>query len=279
VLDWSLSVADHQIRHRARVVREFGKVPLTSGNEARLGQVFLNLLINAAQAIPEGHAAANEITVTSRTDDHGRAVVEVRDTGCGIPPESIDRIFDPFFTTQPVGQGSGLGLAICHQIVSEMQGDIEVDSAIGTGTTVRVRLPALTIAPPPPPKPPEVPAPRRARILIIDDDVYVGRALGHVLRRHDLSVVSNGRDALDRLERESFDVIFCDMMMPDLSGIDIYEALRDRQPGLEKRIVFMTGGAFTTDAREFLGRVPNTVIEKPFARAAIDQAIGALVGV
>jgi PAS domain S-box-containing protein len=278
VLAWSLNVADHQIRHRARVVREFGKVPLTSGNEARLGQVFLNLLINAAQSIPEGHAAANEITVVTRTDDAGRAVIEVRDTGCGIPPESIDRIFDPFFTTQPIGQGSGLGLAICHQIVTELHGEIEVESGIGTGTTFRVRLPALAVAPAPPPKPPEVPAPRRARILIIDDDVHVGRALGHVLRRHQLTVVSNGHEALDRLGREEFDVIFCDMMMPDLSGIDIYEAVRDRQPGLENRIVFMTGGAFTTDAREFLARVPNTCIEKPFARAAIDEAIGALVG-
>ena len=100
-----------RFRHRARLVKSLAEVPPVDANEARLGQVFLNLLVNAAQAIPEGQADKHEIRVGTRTDEHGNVVVEVSDTGMGIPPENITRIFDPFFTTK--GEtGTGLGLSI-----------------------------------------------------------------------------------------------------------------------------------------------------------------------
>ncbi len=110
-------------------------------SEQRLGQVFLNLLVNAAQAIPEGNAAGNQVRVATRLDGD-RVVVEVQDTGAGMPPQVRDRIFDPFFTTKPAGVGTGLGLTICHGIVAGLGGDIQVDSEVGVGTTFRVRLPA-----------------------------------------------------------------------------------------------------------------------------------------
>jgi C4-dicarboxylate-specific signal transduction histidine kinase len=113
VLESALNMVWNEIRHRARLVKDFGDVPAVEGNESRLHQVFLNLLINAAQAIPEGLGDRNEIRVVTRTDEQGRAVVEVRDTGVGIAKEHLPKLFDPFFTTKPVGVGTGLGLSIC----------------------------------------------------------------------------------------------------------------------------------------------------------------------
>jgi signal transduction histidine kinase len=142
VLDSALTIADAQLRHRARVVKDYGPVPPVLADETRLGQVFLNLLMNAAQAIPASSPHAHEIRVTTRQDEQGRAVVSVRDTGAGIPPEVLPRIFEPFFTTKPVGEGTGLGLSICHTYVQAMRGEIRVHSELGHGSTFEVVLPA-----------------------------------------------------------------------------------------------------------------------------------------
>jgi signal transduction histidine kinase len=141
VIDSSVRMAFKEIRHRVRVVKEFGAVPLVTANESRLGQVVLNLIVNAAHAVPEGRADDNPLRLITRTLGDGRAVIEVADTGCGIPKEHLERIFDPFFTTKPAGVGTGLGLSICHTIVAELGGEIEVDSEVGQGTTFRVILP------------------------------------------------------------------------------------------------------------------------------------------
>jgi signal transduction histidine kinase len=135
------NIASHEVRRRARLVEECQGLPLVKGNPARLGQVFLNLIINAAHAIPEGHAEAHEIRVVARLESPERILVEVRDTGCGIPPENLERIFDPFFTTKPSGQGTGLGLSLCHNIITAMGGTITVESKVAQGTTFRVSLP------------------------------------------------------------------------------------------------------------------------------------------
>ncbi|HET9622421.1 MAG TPA: two-component regulator propeller domain-containing protein, partial [Kofleriaceae bacterium] len=130
VLEAAIRMTSNQIRHRAELVRELGAVPLVVGDDGRLTQVFINLLVNAAHAIPEGRSDANRITVRTRTDAQGRAVVEVEDTGHGIAPEVQARVFDPFFTTKDVGEGTGLGLAICHGIVSGLGGQISIESAV-----------------------------------------------------------------------------------------------------------------------------------------------------
>ncbi len=145
VLESTARIAESEVRLRARLVQRFADVPFTVGNSSRLGQVFLNLLINAAQSIPEGNVAANEIRISTRTEG-GRVVVEVADTGAGISKENLPRVFQAFFTTKPVGVGTGLGLAICHNIVTSMGGEITLASEVGVGTTVRVSLP---IAAPP----------------------------------------------------------------------------------------------------------------------------------
>ena len=143
-LELAINMAFNEIRHRARLVKDFGVTPLIEADEARLGQVFINLLVNAAQAIPEGNAQGNEVRITTSTDPTGNLVVEVRDTGPGIPLEIRGRLYQPFFTTKPVGVGTGLGLSVCHNIVTSMGGDLSVLSELGKGATFRVVLPPST---------------------------------------------------------------------------------------------------------------------------------------
>jgi signal transduction histidine kinase len=146
VLDSALRMAGNEIRHRARLVQELSDVPHVEGNDARLGQVFLNLLMNAAQSIPEGRPEGNEIRITTRVHDQHMVAVEIRDTGSGIAPEHLPRLFDPFFTTKPPEIGTGLGLSICHRIVSGFGGRILVESVLGKGTVFRTLLPIASSA-------------------------------------------------------------------------------------------------------------------------------------
>jgi len=126
---------------RARVVRAYGLVPDVEVDIARLSQVFVNLLVNAAHALSEENAMSNEITITTCTDADGRAIIEIRDTGHGIPEDVLPHVFDAFFTTKPVGAGTGLGLSIFRNFVLRMQGEITLSSSGGDGTTVRIVLP------------------------------------------------------------------------------------------------------------------------------------------
>lgn len=268
VLDSSARMAANEIRHRARLVKDYGEVPLVDASEAQLGQVFLNLMVNAAQAMPDGAADRNEIRISTRLDPAGRVVVEVRDTGSGIPAELVERIFEPFFTTKPIGVGTGLGLSICHGIVTGLGGELTVESTVGQGTTFRVALqptredtetvvPAATLV---------ARVDRRGRLLVVDDEPLIGasilRALGD---EHDVSCETDARRAFARVAAgERFDVILSDVMMPLMNGIELHAALVRDAPEQAERMVFLTGGAFTTAARDFLDRVPNQRLEKPF---------------
>ncbi|AKJ03675.1 Hypothetical protein AA314_05301 [Archangium gephyra] len=150
VLDLCGNMAWSEIRHRARLVKDYGGVPPVHANESRLGQLFLNLFINAAQAIPHGDVEGNEIHVSTRCEEE-HVVVEVRDTGVGIPEENLGKLFNAFFTTKPVGVGTGLGLSICHGIITELGGRIAVNSEPGKGTTFQVFLPVGEAISPLPP--------------------------------------------------------------------------------------------------------------------------------
>jgi PAS domain S-box-containing protein len=272
VMEAALRLTANEIRHRARVVRELASVPPVEGDAGQLSQVFIKLLMNAVQALPEGRADAHLVTVRTHTDARGRAVVEVQDTGRGIAADELEHIFEPFFTTRAVGQGPGLGLSVVHGIVSSMGGEIAAESAIGAGTTIRMILPparaaaAAKEAPPPPAPTPVAPAAPagRPRVLVVDDDVMVGRVVGRVLQEeNDVTVVTSGETALETLSRERFDVIVSDLMMPQMTGMDLHAALRERSPDQAERMLFMTGGAFTRAAREFLESVASLWIEKP----------------
>lgn len=271
VLDLSIATAFNEIRHRARMVKDYGPVPLILADEARLSQVFVNLLVNAAQAIGGGNPEGNEIRVSTSTDEDGKAVIEIGDTGPGIPASILGRLFDPFFTTKPVGLGTGLGLSICHNIVTGMGGEITATNREERGTTFRVVLPAslrplLALALDAPPKSAKVVVtPGRGVVLIVDDEPAVGIVLGRVLRDHDVTVVTKARDALHLLlSGKQFDVILSDLMMPEMSGIDLYDELTRQLPDVAQRVVFISGGACTPAASAFLERVTNERMEKPF---------------
>jgi signal transduction histidine kinase len=278
VLESSLRMAGNEIRHRARLIKELEAVPPVEANESRLGQVFLNLLTNAAQAIGEGRAQDNAIRVVSRRSSDGEVTIEVHDTGCGIDPADFGRLFTPFFTTKPVGVGTGLGLAICHRIVTSFGGRIAVDSRPGRGSTFRVSFPpssgAIKSTLPSSERVPK--SARRGRVLVVDDDRMVTQAIRRSLRdAHDVETVTDARVALERLKGgEPFDVILCDLMMPEMSGMDLYGELEKSAPQQAKRVVFLTGGAFTKRAREFLESVDNDCIEKPFDLAELRALIG-----
>jgi two-component system NtrC family sensor kinase len=140
VVHGAVKLASREVRDRAQLIEECEGVPAVWGNGPRLGQVVLNLLINAAYAIAPGKPSENEVRVVARAQGAGSVVVEVRDTGCGIPPENLQRIFEPFFTTKPIGEGTGLGLSVCHTIVTSMGGTIQVESEVGRGSTFRITL-------------------------------------------------------------------------------------------------------------------------------------------
>ncbi|MGB5812607.1 MAG: response regulator [Polyangiales bacterium] len=267
VLESSINMCWNQIRHHATLNRHFEETPLVEVNESRLGQVLLNLLINAAQAMPEQPVDRNEIRIRTYTDAEGWAIIEVSDNGTGIDPETRSHIFDPFFTTKGVREGTGLGLSICRNIVESAGGSIDAESQVGHGTTFRVKLPPSTRAAVSlvTQMPPAVQAGAAARVIVVDDEPLVGRSIRRALRQHHVDVFLSGRDAIDALCADApCDVVFCDLMMPGVSGIDVFEEVARCRPEVAARFVFMTGGAFTSRAREFLEKTPLVCLEKPF---------------
>jgi signal transduction histidine kinase/CheY-like chemotaxis protein len=277
----ALSVAVNEIRHRARVVREFSCIPAARGSEAKLVQVILNVLINAAHSIEVGAVDRNAITVRTRLDAKGRPTLEIEDTGCGIAKENLSRVFDPFFTTKPVGVGTGLGLSIAHRIMHALEGEIQLDSVHGRGTRVRLTLPAEPLAAAEVPVfesvPPLSSERFHARVLVIDDEPAILRAFRRVLYAHEVVLASSGPEAMSKLaDNRRFDVIFCDVMMPEMSGVEVYRRISEQHPGQEHKLVFMTGGAFAEPAAHFLESVANPTLKKPFTGSALRALVASV---
>jgi PAS domain S-box-containing protein len=280
VLESAVKLARNEIRHRARMVTELSPVPAVLATEHRLGQVFLNLLVNAAQSLPEGHAEENQIRAATRTDAQGRAVVEIQDTGCGIPPEALGSIFEPFFTTKPVGVGTGLGLSICRGIVTSLGGEIQVESEPGKGSLFRLILPASREEDSGAPDE-QAPAerPGQGRILVVDDEPLVGSAIRRLLGgRHQVVAESAARLALARFERgERFDLVLCDLMMPEMTGMELHQAVQRAAPEQAERFVFLTGGAFTPAARDYLEKSAQPRVDKPFEPQTLKTTVARLL--
>jgi nitrogen-specific signal transduction histidine kinase len=279
VLEAALRVTQNEIHHRARLVADLADLPpgVVTGSAQRLEQVFLNLLVNAVQALPDGRAE-NEIRVVLRAPSPTEVSIEVSDNGPGIPAEVRSRIFDPFFTTKPVGLGLGLGLSICHGIVTSHGGTITVESAPGRGSTFRIVLPAKLPQPAAAARPAGAAAAAgaaaRRRVLVIDDEPALAGMIRRVLSKEcDVDLAVDAREGLERLGAGAYDVILCDLMMPDMTGMDLFAEVSRRHPGVERRFIFMTGGAFTTRATEFLAQVSNRRLEKPFETATLKAAV------
>jgi PAS domain S-box-containing protein len=268
VIEASINLTWNEIRNRGRIIRDFAVTLPIRADETRLAQVFINLLLNAAHALDEASADSNEIRIRTYIDAARRVVIEFQDTGAGIPAAMLPRIFDPFYSTKAIGAGMGLGLSICHGIVTGLGGQLSCESELGKGSVFRVALPA-SLEPELAPTP-AVPKPakeaRQGRVLIIDDDPMVGACLGRALQReHEVVKLSSAHEALERIGAgERFDAIFCDLMMPVMTGMEFYASLRVTSPEHCERIVFITGGAFSSGARTFLEQAHVQWLEKPF---------------
>jgi len=282
-IEHALNIGFNEIKYRARVVKDFQPVASVLATDGKLSQVFLNLLINAAQAIDEGHVEQNQIRVRTWMDA-GMVCAEVSDTGKGIPPAIQGQVFDPFFTTKGVGSGTGLGLWICRNIVTELGGEIGFSSEPGRGTTFWVRLPPVPqdwehSQPKDNPPMPAAPPPVRGRVLVVDDEATMRSTMQRLLgREHDVVTAESGKVARELLARDRrFDVILCDLMMPELSGMELHAWLVEVDPALADQVVFITGGAFTASAAEYLRNPKNLRIEKPFETASLQRLTAELV--
>ncbi len=262
----AVSIARVKLSRHTRLEIDLDPQAWVSADESQLAQVVLNLLVNAAQAIPEDSDRSHSISV--RSSIHGDEVfLEVADDGPGIPVAVRDRLFEPFFTTKSLGKGTGLGLAISRRLIEGFGGRLDLIST-EVGACFRITLQrAKGMGSVPPAREPEdsVVQPRTgARVLVIDDEIDLGRAIRRILKGHDVTLTTQGRRGLQLILEEDFDLVLCDLMMPELTGDEIYDHLAENAPELLERVVFMTGGALTEAAQRFLDASFRPCIEKPF---------------
>jgi signal transduction histidine kinase/CheY-like chemotaxis protein len=287
VVESVLRLVAKEVEARARLVLDLQPTPPVIGNEARLVQVVLNLIVNAYQALPPDAPAHNQVHVATRFEG-GAIVVEIADSGPGVPLADRELIFEPFFSTKEIGQGTGLGLFVCRNIVRGFSGDIEVGDRPGGGALFRVTLPmapeghaatAVEATPPSRPAIDAAPSGRDRHVVVIDDDAMVARALALQLREagYRVTTFADGQTAMRALlASHDVELVFCDLMMTGMTGIEVSNRLADDAPELARKLVLMTGGAFSPAAREFVARHRDHTVEKPFdvvaeARRRLDR--------
>lgn len=282
VLESSLQVTANEIRHCAKLERDFQPVPHVRGNPAKLAQVFLNLILNALRAIHELETGSHRLRVTTETGPHRNVVVTIHDTGRVTSSELSTRMFGPF-SLKYDGIGLGLGLTVSRELVESMGGTLELTSEPDVGTTARVTLPSYALAPIEAPAPPPAPAKpqaprRRPSVLVVDDEPLLCELLRAVLKSdYDVATFTDPRAALASMVAGAFDLILCDLMMPDLTGMDLYERATAQRPELAPRFIFISGGAFTDKARSFLATTRRPQLKKPFRRQQIIDEIERLL--
>jgi PAS domain S-box-containing protein len=277
-VDGALTLTRGRILERARVIEDLGAVSPVHIEEGRLGQVVVNLLVNAAQAIPKGSGGDHSITVATR-EESGRVVIRVRDTGGGIAPADMERIWEPFYTTKSADVGTGLGLAISRDIVERAGGTIRAESppqGAERGTEIIVELPvgggttSLSVGA-------EAPAPARdpaVRVLVVEDESSLAWALhGELAAFHTVEVAENGLRALERIIAEDFDVVLCDLRMPGMGGEELYAEVARREPRKAHAFLFMTGVGFGGNVDVFLRGARRPLLEKPFSLEEVLRAI------
>lgn len=277
IVAFACRVAGNSIRPRARLQVVPGEIGHVRGNRVGLGQVVLNLLLNAAEATPEGDSDAHTITV--RTAQTPRGVeLTVRDTGRGVPVAIRDRIFDPFFSTSTAGKHAGLGLAMCADIVDRHRGSIHLEDVPGPGSCFTVVLPTHSDAPIMQSEPiaPEVTAREtRGRVLVVDDDPMVRKLLCRFLgKAHVATPAPDGQHALQLLrEGQDFDAVVCDLAMPGMDGPALFEAACQLAPWWVERFIFVSGGAYTARCDAFIAGTTAPVLAKPIDRRAVMAAV------
>lgn len=261
------------------------KLPLAWADPHQIQQVLLNLINNARQAI-ESHAPRGWIQIATETDG-SRLRLSVQDSGPGIAPEHLPKIFDPFFTTKEVGKGTGLGLSLCYGIVKEHGGSIHAVSRPGEGATFIVELPLAEVAVegarppvhPPDCEPEERPEGAGKRVLVIDDEASILELVRDTLARRgfEVDVASDGATGLRLLGERRYDLTLCDWKMPGLTGREVFERLRARDPAQSERVIFITGDVMNEQTRRFLNEHRRPCLPKPFTLAEFRAAVSRLL--
>jgi PAS domain S-box-containing protein len=273
VVEGAITLTANRLRHIARVDIDVDPSVLVRANEFQLAQVFVNLLLNAADAMEELPSDAHRVTISSRVTEDDRVVVQVLDSGPGIAADALERVFDPFFTTKDVGRGTGIGLSISRAILATFDGTLDAANGAQGGALFSVGLRRAVVAEAASAARPSARIARRLRVLVVDDEPLLGRMIEHTLHEHDVRVVHAAAPALELCQRENFDVILCDLMMPIMSGAALHAELAKHKPELVRRMIFMTGGAFTDSSRAFLEALENRPLAKPFDAAALRAAL------
>jgi PAS domain S-box-containing protein len=275
-LETSLRMVRNQVDQRAKLVKKYDKLPETYINFGKIGQVFLNLLTNAVRSFETLDVEQNVITL--RTWAEGDEIFAgIRDNGRGIPPELQQKIFEPFYTGSTSEGGTGLGLTIAMDALKILGGGLELSSEVGVGTEFTVRIPVLPclndlvkVAE----KKPSVPPLHRPKILIVDDEAALVRSLKRSLaRRWNVLTACSVDDAVKILAETSVEAILCDVMIPGKSGTTLFAQTKKLYPGLERRIIFMTGGVFAEQEKAVLDNISNPIIEKPFDMEEIENLL------
>lgn len=263
----AIRLASHQIGGNARLREALVPVPRVRGNEGRLAQVVLNLLVNAAQALTSSPSSNAEIRIATRSED-ATVVIEVSDSGPGVDLALLEKIFEPFFTTKPAGMGTGLGLSISRDIVVAMGGSLTVESVVGHGSTFSIRLPVAT------PQGDASDAQNSTgteasgvrRILVVDDEPVLGRMIKLVLAPHRVDVCQSPCDALKLIAAGEYDLMLCDFKMPEMTGLELYRELR---PKLQSAFVLMTGSFDNAEVQSFARTQGMRILRKPFSTAEL----------
>jgi signal transduction histidine kinase/CheY-like chemotaxis protein len=254
--------------------------PFVCGSEGHVQQLLMNLLANARDAVDEVANKKIAIKTENRAD---QVLVEVRDNGCGIAEDILHRVYDPFFTTKEVGRGTGLGLGICYNIVKRMNGHMEVETVAGQGAVFRVTLPVCSVekaenaATPLPQdtsgeKEEQTPENCSGHILFVDDESLIREMFTLVLSDTHVSVdtASCGREALDKLEQQRYDLVVADYCMPEMTGGELFQLMAER--GIDAGRFILTGGV-TDDLEGEMGPLLDGYLTKPLSRDDIISAV------
>lgn len=259
-------------------------LPMTYADDRQVEQVFVNIINNACDAFEEEVGEGNEIEIRSYCQDTD-VYFEILNNGPAIPEDRLEKIFDPFYTSKDVGKGTGLGLSLCYGIVHEHSGDITVESEMGK-TVFTIRIPVITrenFAP-------YINAgekdsekirktPEKKRILVVDDEEDQMDVIRHILMsRYICTGVNSGEEAIDKLQKEDFDLIVCDVKMPGIDGPALYEWIRGHRPFMENRILFSTGDILGPRAEKIINKIGDNYIIKPYNVEELLLKVNNIVG-